>query len=55
VEKTAHRLRDHKMFARTVTLKLRDLEFRTITRAVSLEEPTQLDRQILETILQLLE
>jgi DNA polymerase-4 len=55
VEKTAHRLRDHKMFARTVTLKLRDLEFRTITRAVSLEEPTHLDRQILETILQLLE
>jgi DNA polymerase-4 len=55
VEKTAHRLRDHKMFAGTLTLKLRDPQFQTITRAVSLEEPTQLDRQILENILRLLE
>jgi DNA polymerase-4 len=55
VEKAAHRLRDHKMFAGTVTLKLRDHQFQTITRAVSLKEPTQLDRQILENILHLLE
>jgi DNA polymerase IV len=54
VERTAHRLREHRMFARTITLKLRDLEFRTLTRAVSLEEPTQLDCEILETILELL-
>jgi DNA polymerase-4 len=36
VERTAHRLREHHMFAVTITLKLRDLDFRTITRAVSL-------------------
>ena len=42
------------MFAKTITLKLRDLDFRTITRAVSLEEPTQLDCEILENILVLL-
>ena len=54
VEKTAHRLRQHRMFAKTITLKLRDLDFRTITCAASLEEPTQLDCQILETILALL-
>ena len=54
VERTAHRLREHHMFASTITLKLRDLDFRTITRAVSLEEPTQLDCEILERILELL-
>lgn len=54
VERTAHRLREHHMFASTVTLKLRDLDFRTITRAVSLEEATQLDCEILERILELL-
>ena len=54
VEKTAHRLRQHRMFAKTITLKLRDLDFKTITRAVSLEEPTQLDCEILERILGLL-
>lgn len=55
VERTAHRLRAHRMFATTITLKLRDLDFRTITRTVSLEEPTQLDCDILETVLELLE
>ena len=54
VERTAHRLREHRMFATTITLKLRDLDFRTITRAASLKEPTQLDCQILETIQELL-
>ena len=54
VERTAHRLREHHMFASTITLKLRDLDFRTITRAVSLEEPTQLDCEVLERILELL-
>ena len=54
VERTAHRLREHHMFASTITLKLRDLDFRTITRAVSLEEPTQLDCEILERVLELL-
>lgn len=53
-EKAAHRLRDHRMFASTITLKLRDLDFQTITRAVTLGEPTQLDRVILEQLFQLL-
>ncbi len=54
VQKVAHRLRDHKMIARTITLKLRDLEFQTITRAISLEEPTQLDSEIMERVSALL-
>jgi DNA polymerase-4 len=53
-EKTAHRLREHKMLARTVTLKLRNLKFQTITRATTLEEPTQLDREIMAKVFQLL-
>ncbi len=51
VQKTAHRLREHHMFCKTITLKLRDLDFHTITRAVSLREPSQLDREILEKVL----
>jgi DNA polymerase-4 len=51
VQKVAHRLRDHKMVAGTITLKLRDLNFQTITRAVSLEEPTQLDCDILHNLM----
>ncbi|MEW5977561.1 MAG: DNA polymerase IV [Acidobacteriota bacterium] len=47
VQRVAHRLRDHKMFAHTVTLKLRDWRFNTITRASSLAEETQLDQEIL--------
>ena len=54
VQKTAHRLREHHMFCKTITLKLRDLNFHTITRAVSLREPTQLDRELLDKALFLL-
>lgn len=54
VEKAAHRLRAHRMFARTITLKLRDLHFLTVTRAASLKEPTHLDGEILDRVLQLL-
>ncbi len=54
VARTAHRLRDHRMFASTITLKLRDLDFRTITRALSLREPSQLDRDIMESVFDLL-
>jgi DNA polymerase-4 len=39
------------MVAGTITLKLRDLNFQTITRAVSLEEPTQLDCDILHNLM----
>ena len=37
------RLRDHGFFARTVGLKLRYADFRTLTRDVTLSEPTHLD------------
>jgi DNA polymerase IV len=50
VQKATHRLRNHKMVAGTVTLKLRDLNFRTITRTSSLEEPTELDCDILQRL-----
>ena len=55
VQKSAHRLREHRMYARTVTLKIRDREFKTRTRSISLGESTQLDEEILSSVLQLLE
>ncbi len=47
------RLRDHGFFARTVGLKLRYADFRTLTRDVTLEEPTHLDSVIFENVLRL--
>jgi DNA polymerase-4 len=41
------------MYAATVTLKLRDLRFHTITRARTLAEPTRLDKTVLEAVLEL--
>ena len=55
VQKSAHRLREHRMYARTVTLKIRDRDFKTRTRALSLKEATQLDEEILHAALQLLQ
>ena len=52
-QKVCHRLRDHGMFAQTVTLKLRDLHFKTITRACTLREPSQLDRTVHEAVARL--
>jgi len=49
------RLRDHGMFARTVGLKLRYADFRTLTRDVTLDEPTHLDCVIFENVLRLFE
>ncbi len=54
VQKVAHRLRDHRLFAGTITLKLRDSDFLTRTRASSLREPTQLDAEILDVVIHLL-
>jgi DNA polymerase IV len=51
----ARRLRDHGLFARTVGLKLRNARFRTVTREVSLDEPTHLDSVIFENVLRLFE
>ena len=45
-EMVARRLREQKVHARTVQLKLRYKDFTTITRARTLELPTQLDNEI---------
>jgi len=55
VQKSAHRLREHGMYAGAVTLKIRDRDFKTRTRAITLEESTQLDEEILHAVLQLLQ
>jgi DNA polymerase IV len=49
----ARRLRDHGFFARTIGLKLRYADFRTLTRDVTLEEPTHLDSVVFENVLRL--
>jgi DNA polymerase-4 len=51
----AGRLRDHGLFARTVGLKLRYASFRTLTRDITLDEPTHLDSVIFENVLRLFE
>ncbi len=45
-EKVGRRLREHKLYARTIQLKLRYSDFSTITRAHSLDHGTQLDHEI---------
>jgi len=55
VEKASYRLRESKLFAATVTLKLRDERFKTITRRATLKKPTQLDSEILSRVLDLIE
>lgn len=47
----ARRLRDHGLFARTVGLKLRYADFSTLTRDVTLDEPTHLDSVLFENAL----
>jgi DNA polymerase-4 len=49
------RLRDHGLFARTVGLKLRFAPFKTLTRDVTLDEPTNLDSVIFARVLRLFE
>jgi DNA polymerase-4 len=51
----ARRLRDHGLFARTVGLKIRFAPFRTVTRDVTLSEPTCLDSIIYENVLAMLD
>jgi DNA polymerase IV len=48
-EMVGRRLREGGYHARTIQLKLRYTDFTTITRAHSLEQPTQLDIEIYET------
>lgn len=45
-EMVGRRLREGGYFARTIQVKLRYKDFTTITRAHSLDEPTQMDNQI---------
>jgi DNA polymerase-4 len=45
-EMVGRRLREHGLHARTIQLKLRYTDFSTITRAHSLERPTQIDTEI---------
>jgi DNA polymerase IV len=49
----ARRLREHRLFARTVGLKLRNHRFKTITRDATLEEPTHLDSVIFDHVLRM--
>lgn len=46
----AGRLREHRVFARTIGLKLRNHRFKTITRDTTLDEPTHLDSVIFEHV-----
>lgn len=50
-EMVSKRLREHRLYARTIQLKLRDEDFSTITRAQSLDHATQLDRQVAEAVI----
>jgi DNA polymerase-4 len=49
-EMVGRRLREGGYFARTIQLKLRFKDFTTITRAQSLDQPTQLDTEIYEQV-----
>ncbi|HEY7306839.1 MAG TPA: DNA polymerase IV [Bryobacteraceae bacterium] len=50
-EMVAKRLREHRLYARTIQLKLRSEDFTTITRARSLDHATQLDKEISGTVI----
>ncbi len=52
-EMVAHRLRRNGLFARTVGLKLRYSDFRTLTRARTLPEAADLDLELQRTVLEL--
>jgi DNA polymerase-4 len=49
-EMVGRRLRENKLHARTIQLKLRYKDFTTITRAYTLNAPTQLDTEIFDQI-----
>jgi DNA polymerase-4 len=49
-EMVCRRLREQKLHARTLQLKLRDSSFRTITRAHTLSQPTAVDFEVLTAI-----
>ena len=49
-EMVGARLREHRLYARVIQLKLRNAAFETITRAESLAAATQLDNEIADTV-----
>jgi DNA polymerase-4 len=52
-EMVGRRLREHKLRARTIQLKLRYKDFSTITRAQSIARPTDLDTELFEQVREL--
>jgi DNA polymerase IV len=52
-EMVCRRLREQKLNARTLQLKLRDASFHTITRAHTVERPTAVDAEVFATIREL--
>jgi DNA polymerase IV len=52
-EMVAQRLREQRLYARTIQLKLRTEDFSTITRACSLDHATQIDREIAGAVIRL--
>ena len=52
-EMVCRRLREHRLHARKVGLKLRYSDFTTITRGRTLHRPTQLDAEVLELVREL--
>jgi DNA polymerase-4 len=52
-EMVCRRLREHKLHARTLQLKLRDSGFHTITRAQTLSQPTAVDSEVFAAIREL--
>ena len=52
-EMVCRRLREQKLHARTLQLKLRYSDFRTLTRARTLEQPSSVDAEVLATIREL--
>ncbi len=51
VQRVCRRLREYGFYARTVGLKIRFAPFRTLTRDVTLDEPTHLDSEIFQNAL----
>jgi DNA polymerase-4 len=54
-EQVARRLRRHRLKGKTVDIKVRFSDFRTITRAMTLPAPTNITDELLQAGLQLLE
>ncbi|HEX4165496.1 MAG TPA: DNA polymerase IV [Bryobacteraceae bacterium] len=52
-EMVSKRLREHRLYSKTIQLKLRYEDFSTITRASSLDHATQLDREVAGAVIHL--